>query len=87
MKAAMIRAINLSYLTVTLPLIMFIVFSVYINVKPPDEELTTQKIFTTYSLLAFARLTSLHFIVVGTLFLIEARVAFKRIKVIFLVKV
>ena len=81
MKASMIRAINLSYFTVSLPLIMFVVFSVYINVKPPDEELTTQKIFTTYSLLAFVRLTSLHFIVLGSLYLAEARVAFKRIKV------
>ena len=80
-KASVIRAINLSYHAISLPLIMFLVFSVYVNVKPANEALTSQKIFTTLTLLSSVNLTSLIFVVQGALFGVEARVGFKRIKV------
>ena len=80
-EAFMIRAINITYFTVSLPLIMFVVFSVYVNTS--DEQITPRKVFVTLSLLTFVRLTSIHFFINGTLVISEARVAWKRIRVKF----
>ena len=77
----MIQAINITYFTASLPLIMFVVFSVYVNTS--DEEITPRKVFVTLSLLTFVRLTSIQFFIRATLVISEARVAWKRIRVNF----
>ena len=78
-KAFIIRDFYLVYLTAALPLIMFVVFSVYVNTS--DEQITPRKVFVTLSLLTYLRLTSIFLFVQGLLLLSEAKVAWKRIKV------
>ena len=82
-QSSIIRAVNLSYFNISLPFIMFVVFSVYVTVTPEEDNipvLTPQKVFTTLALLSFVRVT-LFPVVQGSLYFSEARVAFKRIKV------
>ena len=78
-KAFIIRDFYLVYLTAALPLIMFVVFSVYVNTS--DEQITPRKVFVTLSLLTYLRITSILVFVQGLLLLSEAKVAWKRIKV------
>ena len=59
--------------------IMFLVFSVYVNVS--EEELTPRKVFVLLSLIQFVRLTSIYFLIVCIQFLSNGRVAWIRIKV------
>ena len=83
-QSSIIRAVNLSYFNISLPFIMFVVFSVYVTVTPEEDNipvLTPQKVFTTLALLSFVRVTSLHFTILGALYFSEARIAYKRIKV------
>lgn len=79
LKAYIIRAIHLAYFAFSLPLIMFIIFSVYVSFI---GDLTPRKVFVTLSLITYLRLTSVHFFILSTLNISEARVAWKRIKVI-----
>ena len=76
----MIRVINLSYYDISLPLILFIVFSVYVSVDE-NNVLTSKKVFTTLSLLSFVRLISLKFLVTSVIQISEGRVALNRISV------
>ena len=78
-KAFIIRDFYLVYLTAALPLIMFVVFSVYVNTS--DEQITPRKVFVTLSLLTYLRMTSIFLFVQGLLLLSEAKVAWKRVKV------
>ena len=78
MKSSIIRAVNLSYFTIALPVIMFVIFTVYVGT---GGTLSPRRVFTTLSLITFVRLSSIHFFVLATLQLSEARVAWKRIKV------
>ena len=80
MKSSVIRAINLSYYVIALPTIMFVVFSVYASSEGINS-LSPKKVFTTFSLLTYVRLTSINFLVKGTIQVAEARVALQRIKV------
>ena len=81
-KAFIIRGFYLAYLTASLPLIMFVVFSVYVNTS--DEQITPRKVFVTLSLVTYLRVTSIFLFVQAFLQLSEARVAWKRIKVFYL---
>ena len=78
MKASMIRGINLSYFTISQPIIMFVIFSIYVNT---GGTLTPRRVLTTFSLVTFIRTFGLYGFVVGALQLSEARVAWKRIVV------
>ena len=78
MKASIIRGLNLSYFTISLPIIMFVIFSIYVNT---GGTLTPRRVLTTFSLVTFIRLFGLYDFVLGTLELSEARVAWKRIVV------
>ena len=79
LKAYVIRAINLAYFAFSLPLIMFIIFSIYVSFI---GDLTPRKVFVTLSLITYLKITSIHIFILTTLTLSEGRVAWKRIKVI-----
>ena len=74
----MIRAVNLTQVWIAIPIIMFVVSSVYVSI---GNELSPRVIFTSLSLLITIRLTSVHFFVLCTLYVSEAMVAVKRITV------
>jgi len=78
LKGSMIRAFNLGYFSLSLPLIMFVVFSVYTST---GGKLTPRGVFTVLSFLTGVRLTAVHFVIVFTLMTSEALVAVKRIQV------
>lgn len=78
LKSSVIRVINLSYYDISLPLILLIVFSVYVSIDE-NNVLTSKKVFTTLSLLSFVRLISLKFLVSSVIQISEGRVALKRI--------
>ena len=80
LKSSVIRVINLSYYDISLPLILLIVFSVYVSIDE-NNVLTSKKVFTTLSLLSFVRLISLKFLVSSVIQISEGRVALKRISV------
>lgn len=80
LKGSVIRVINLSYYSLSLPTMMFVLFSCYVSIDESNV-LTPKKVFTTLSLLAFIRLTVLSFLVKAIIQLSEGRVALKRIKV------
>ena len=82
-KAFIIRGFYLAYLIAALPLIMFVVFSVYVNTF--DEQITPRKVFVTLSLLAYFRITSIILFVQAFLLLSEAKVGWKRIKVCYMI--
>ena len=77
-QALLINAVNMVNYKVSLPLIMFGVFSVYVNTS--DTQLTPRKVFVTLTLINFARL-SIYFFFLGTLLLSTMRVSWKRITV------
>ena len=79
MKGALIQALNLGFFSFSLPVILFVTFSVYASV---GGTLTPKRVFTTLSLLSLVRVTSVHFIVQASLTLSEARVAIQRIQVL-----
>ena len=79
LKYNMISAISIVYKTVSSPLIMFLVFSVYVNT--PGAELTPRKVFVALSLITFVRFTSIHFFILCTRQVADARVAWIRIRV------
>jgi ATP-binding cassette subfamily C (CFTR/MRP) protein 4 len=76
--SSIIRSINLSYYAISLPTILFVVFSVYINIDESNT-LSAKKLFTTFSFLASVRLL-LSFLVTGIIYLHEAKAGAKRIK-------
>ena len=78
LKGSMIRAFNLGYFSFSLPLILFVVFSVYTST---GGELTPKGVFTVLSFLTSVRLTGVHFVVACSLMTSEAHVALKRIQV------
>ena len=78
-KGALIRGLNFGFYSFSLPVILFVTFSVYASV---GGTLTPKRVFTTLSLISFIRLTSVHFIVQAALTLSEARVAVQRIQVL-----
>ena len=80
MKSSVIRAINLSTYTFTLPLMMFVVFSVY-GALEGVEAVTLRKVFITLSLLTVAKNLSNFVFVAATTHVSEGLVAMKRIKV------
>ena len=80
LKGAVIRSINLTYFAVSLPTIMFAIFTVYVYADP-NNELSPRKVFTTFSLLVSVRLISLTFMLKSIIQLAEGRVALKRISV------
>ena len=78
LQGGMVRASGLGYTFVSLTLLMFLVFTVYIVT---GGELTPKKVFTTLSLLIVLRLTSTHFFVQNVLAVTEGRVAVVRLQV------
>ena len=80
MKAALIQGISFSIFFFSMPVILFVTFSVYASV---GGTLTPKRVFTTLSLLSLIRLTSVQFIVQASLMLSEAGVAIQRIQVLF----
>ena len=78
LKGSMIRAFNLGYFSFSLPLLLFVVFSVYTST---GGELTPKGVFTVLSFLTGLRLTGFHYAVKFTLTASEANVALKRIQV------
>lgn len=83
LKGSIIRVITLSYYSISLPTMMFVIFSTYVLVSD-ENTLTPKKVFTTLSLFIFVRLVTLNFLVNGILQIFEARVALKRISVSYL---
>ena len=77
-KGAAIRAFNLGYFSFSLPVILFVTFSVHLSL---GEDLTPRAVFITLSLLSLVRLTGVHFIVQAFLSLSEGAVAAHRIEV------
>ena len=79
-KGALIQSLNLGYFSFSLPVILFVTFSVYAS---GGGTLTPKRVFTTLSLLSLIRVTSVHFIVQAALTLSEGRVAIQRIQVLY----
>ena len=77
-KGAAIRAFNLGYFSFSLPVILFVTFTVHLFI---GQDLTPRAVFTTLSLLSLVRLTGVHFIVQAFLTMTEARIATHRIEV------
>ena len=78
-KGAVIQALNLGFFSFSLPVILFVTFSVYASV---GGTLTPKRVFTTLSLLSLVRVTSVHCIVLASFTLSEGRVAIQRIQVL-----
>lgn len=78
LKGSIIRAINLSCYSTYVPVVMFVIFSVYAST---GGTVTPKGVFTILSLLIYVRLTSIHLFVLGVLSVSEGIVALKRIKV------
>ena len=78
LKGSMIRAFNMGYFSFSLPLILFVVFSVYTST---GGELTPKGVFTVISFLIGLRFTGFHFVVKLILAASEAHIALKRIQV------
>ena len=84
-KYYMIKSFGYTYDGASISLIMFVMFSVYVSAFP--DELTPRKVFVALSLITFLRLTSvflvIHLILNGS----DAKVAWKRIKVIHIINI
>ena len=80
MKASIIKAISLSTFTFTLPLMMFVVFSVY-GALEGVEAVTLRKVFITLSLLTLIKNISNLGFLTAINNASEGLVAYKRIKV------
>lgn len=80
LHSSIFRIISLSYFSLSIPTMMFAMFSVYVSLDE-NNILTAKKVFTTLSLLATVRLVSLVFLVKAVVQLSEGRVALKRISV------
>ena len=78
LEGSLIRAVNLSFYSVYIPFVMFVIFSVHAST---GGAVTTKGVFTILSLLTFVRFTSIHLFVLGVLMVSEGIVALKRIKV------
>jgi ATP-binding cassette subfamily C (CFTR/MRP) protein 4 len=79
MKYYMIRSAALAYDGVSVSLIMFVMFSVYISVFP--NELTPRKVFVALSLITYVRYNAILFLIKILLNGSDALVATKRIEV------
>ena len=78
LKGSVIRAINLGYFSLSLPLFMFILTTVYTST---GGTLTPKSVFLTLSLLSTIRFTSVFFMLRATIEIAEGAVALKRIQV------
>ena len=78
-KGALIQSLNLGFISFSLPMILFVMFSVYAS---GGGTLTPRRVFTTLSLLSAVRRTAVYCIVLASLTLSEARVALQRIQVL-----
>ena len=78
MKASLIRAVNLSYISIATPLVMCVTFTCFTIL---GGQLTIRNVVVVLSLLTYIRLTAVHFFVLCTLQLSDVYVALKRIKV------
>ena len=74
----MIRAYHLSFIMVSVSIMMFLIFATY---SGTGGGLTPKKVFTTLSLLITLRLMSIHFFVHSVLGISEGHVATTRISV------
>ena len=79
-KGALIQSLNLGFISFSLPVILFVIFSVYAS---GGGTLTPRQVFMTLSLLSAVRRTAIHCIVLAALMLSEARVAHQRIQVLY----
>ena len=74
----MVRASNLGFAFVSLTLLMFLIFSVFMAT---GGELTPKKVFTTLSLLILMQLITIHSFAFNVLAMAEGRVAIVRLQV------
>ena len=77
-KASMVRAGNLAFFYIGLPILNFVTFSTYAG---SGNMLTARKVFTVISLLSFVRLYFINLFVYFMLSISEMIVALKRIEV------
>ena len=78
LKESIIRAFNLGGFSYSLPVILFVMFSVF---TATGGQLTPNSTFTAISLLTTVRLTVFYMLVLSVIFTSEAVVAMKRIQV------
>ena len=78
-KYYMMRSASLAYDAVASPLVMFIMFSVYISTS--SAELQARNVFVSLSLILFLRFQTVFAFFLFTLNGSDARVAWNRIKV------
>ena len=78
LQGSIIRALSLSYYSVYVPLVMFVMFSVYAT---GGGIISPKRVFTILSLLSVVRAFAVHFFANGVLMVSEAKVALKRIQV------
>lgn len=78
LRAGLVRAANLAYSNISLTLIMFIVFTVY---TARGGELTPKRVFTSLSLIAILRVSTVHFMGYTVIALMEGRVVLVRLQV------
>ena len=76
----MIRSVGLSYDASSVSLVLFIMFSTYVSVY--HIQLTTRNVFVALAFITSVRYTSILNVVMLLFNASEARVAWKRIKVI-----
>ena len=79
LKCFMFYSISNIYKSISITVIMLLVFSVYVNTF--EAELTPRKVFVSLSLITFVRLTSVHFFILTINALTNARVSWIRIRV------
>lgn len=78
LEGGIIRAIGLGFITTSIPIVMFIVFSVY---AATGGELSPRKVFITLSLVIVTRLVAVQWSVHNVLNLFEGWVAIVRLQV------
>ena len=79
LKCCLCYSISNIYKSISITLIMFVVFSVYVNAF--EAELTPRKVFVSLSLITFVRLTSIHFFILTLQVMANGRVSWIRIRV------
>ena len=72
-------SISIVYESIIRTVMMFVMFSVYVSTS--EEELTPRKVFVSLSLITFARLTSIRFLIICIQKIADGRVAWIRIRV------
>ena len=76
----LIRALNYSYATIAVSLVMFLVFTTYL-LSSADAQITPRRVFVSLSLITYIRVTSIHVLLISIQTLSDLKVSWQRIKV------